>query len=77
MHTNLTSLSMPPKERPSPRVRFALTRREVADLLGVCKKTLSRWVKERGFPAPYRVSKKAHYFDQIAVEMWLKRQRQA
>jgi excisionase family DNA binding protein len=47
-----------------------LDHKETADLLGVCSKTIYRWIKNNEFPA-YKVGKRWK-FKVSDVEKWLK-----
>lgn len=48
-----------------------LTTRQVAELCGVCERTINNWVRLRGFPV-IRVGG-AVRFDPVSVRGWLRR----
>jgi predicted DNA-binding transcriptional regulator AlpA len=50
--------------------RFGLSEKEVALYLGVMPKTIRRWVRFRGFPAPARINRKVVRYDLLSVRLW-------
>jgi len=48
-----------------------ITRKKICSIMGISADTLTRWIKERGFPEPLNASGRSPIFDKKLVDEWL------
>jgi predicted DNA-binding transcriptional regulator AlpA len=54
----------------STTVARMLSQRQVAEMFGVCTKTLRNWVHAKVFPPPLRIGTRKVYWDPLTLEQF-------